>query len=191
MSCARLFNVIYSIVMRGRKNGASEFILKRSDTQYDRSPTQNDRQVAMLHRRQLSPGHCLDQYERTGASAEWTAATCWSNGLVWQRLRHVCAIALFIRARCSVSVSSSLAAASCRDHSWQSDIDIDVRLPAAVDGQAVVTSSGAILCSQHTAGGAGECDKSSRFPFVMFFQPGPGVGDTEGFSAPRANARLL
>ena len=63
-------NVIFSIVMRDRKNGASGFILKRSDTRYDRSPTQNDRQAAALHKRQLSPGHCLDSYQRACASAE-------------------------------------------------------------------------------------------------------------------------
>jgi hypothetical protein len=65
-----VLNVIFSVVMRDRKNGASELIFKRSDTRYDRSPTQNDRQAAVLHKRQLSPCHWLDQYERTGASAE-------------------------------------------------------------------------------------------------------------------------
>ena len=83
-----VLNVIFSVVMRDRKNGASELIFKRSDTRYDRSPTQNDRQAAMLHKRPLSPCPWLDQYERTGASAEWTAATCCSNGLIWRRLRH-------------------------------------------------------------------------------------------------------
>ena len=39
----------------------------------------------------------------------------------------------FRAARCSCSVSSTFARPLCRDHRWQSDIDLDVGLPAAVD----------------------------------------------------------
>ena len=44
-------------------------------------------------------------------------------------------------ARSSCSVSSTFSRPLCRDHRWQSDIEIDVGLPAAVDGQTTAATS--------------------------------------------------
>ena len=52
----------------------------------------------------------------------------------------------FRAARGSCSVSSTFAQPLCRDHRWQSDIDLDVGLPAAVDGQTAATSSYRCSC---------------------------------------------